>query len=302
MSPETTTEPAAYSLLDADFLRRLERLAILAKRVQLGHIKGERKSRRKGSSVEFADYRDYVQGDDLRHVDWNIFGRLDALYLKLFQEQEDLTVHLLIDASRSMAFGKPGKLAFAAKLAAAIGYIGLVGYDRVSVEAFSESGIFRLPAVRGKGAARELFAFLDGLGAQGRTGLEQSCRSYILRNRSKGIAVLLSDFLDPSGFEGALRRLSQSRCDLFAVQVLSRDELDPQVTGDLKLLDSETGEFTEISVSPSLLRRYRENVGGFCDAVRAFCMARDIGYVLAPSDTPFEELILDMLRAGGMIR
>ena len=296
------TQAATEPILDPAFLHRLERLALLVRRAHLGVAKGERKSRRKGQSVEFADYRDYVQGDDLRHVDWNIYGRLDALYLKLFQEQEDLTLHLLIDASRSMAFGNPAKVAFALKMAAAIGYIALAGYDRVCVEAVNEKGRQRLAPIRGRASARKLFQFLQGIAAQGGTQLEQSCRSYIVRNRSKGVAVLLSDFMDPDGFEGSLRRLKQSRSDCYAIHVLARDELEPRITGDLKLLDSETGEFTEVSASPALLKKYRQNVSGFCEAVRQFCVARNIGYILAPSDTPFEELTLQMLRTGGMVR
>jgi uncharacterized protein (DUF58 family) len=295
---QTDTKP----LLDAEFVRRLERLAIAAKRVQLGRAKGERKSKRKGSSVEFADYRDYVQGDDLRHIDWNIYGRLDALYLKLFQEQEDLTVHLLIDASQSMAYGKPSKIEFAAKLAAAIGYVGLTGYDRVSVEAFSGSERQMLRPIRGKGNANRLFSFLSGLAPGGETVLEESCKSYVLRNRTKGVAVILSDFFDPEGFEGGLKRLRQSGCDVYAVHILARQEIDPEVAGDLKLLDSETKVFTEISVSPALLKRYRQNVDGFCDAIRRHCLARDIGYMFAASDTPLDRLLLEVFRRGGMIR
>ena len=295
-------EMAPHLVLGPDFLRRLERLSLLAKKVHLGHVKGERRSRRKGQSVEFADYRDYVQGDDLRHVDWNIYGRLDALYLKLFQEQEDLTLHLLIDASRSMGFGKPSKLEFAMKMAAAIGYIGLIGYDRVAVEAFSSEGVRTLPPIRGKASARQLFAFLEDLTAGGTTSLEEACRSYLLRARSKGVVVLLSDFMDPQGFEPCLRRLTQARSDLYAIHVLSRDEIDPKVTGDLRLLDCETNEFTEISMSAALLKRYRENLAGFCESLRRFCVARGIGYIMAPGDTPFEELTLEMLRSGGMVQ
>jgi len=290
------------ALLDAEFVRRLERLAIAAKRVQLGRAKGERKSKRKGSSVEFADYRDYVQGDDLRHVDWNIYGRLDALYLKLFQEQEDLTVHILIDASQSMAYGQPAKIEFSAKLAAAIGYVGLIGYDRVSVEAFAGPRRQILRPVRGKGNASRLFSFLSGLSVGGETELEDSCKSYVLRHRAKGVAILLSDFFDPEGFEGALRRLLQSACDVYAVHVLARQEIEPDVTGDLKLLDSETNAYTEISVSPALLKRYRQNVDGFCDTIRRHCLARDIGYMFAPSDTPLDKLLLEVFRRGGMLR
>ena len=289
-------------LLEPDFLRKLERLALISKRARLGMAKGERKSKRKGSSVEFADYRDYVQGDDLRHVDWNIAARLDALYLKLFEEQEDLTLHLLIDASASMGFGTPAKLEFASRMAAALGYIALVGYDRLSAEAFCGDRVLRLPACRGRGNARKLFAFLEGIDADGPTRLEESCRSYLVRNRAKGVAVLLSDFLDPAGFEDCLRRLCMSGSDLYVIHVLSRDEVDPQISGDLRLVDSESQAFTEISMSRALLRRYQQNLDGFRSTLRRECLARDIGYVPAVSDMAFERIALDVLRQQGMVK
>jgi len=299
MPVETT---ASKTVLDPEFLRKLERLAIAAKRVQLGLTKGERKSKRKGSSIEFADYRDYAQGDDLRFVDWNIFGRLDALYLKLFREQEDLTVHLLIDASRSMSFGTPPKIEFACKLAAAIGYVALVGYDRVSVEAFRGTDVHRMRPRRGKASAGKLFSFLESVQADGATHLERACRSYVLRNRAKGVAIIMSDFFDQEGFEGCLRRLTQSGSDLYAIHVLAPEEIEPQLSGDLKLLDSETNSYTEISASRALLKRYKQNLEGFCEGIRRFCLARGIGHFIAPSDTPVEQLTLDVLRKGGMLR
>jgi uncharacterized protein (DUF58 family) len=289
----------AESLLEPEFLRKLERLAIGAKRVRLGHARGERKSKRKGSSVEFADYRDYVQGDDLRHIDWNILGRLDSLYLKLFQEQEDLTVHLLVDASKSMQFGSPSKISFAQKAAAAIAYIGLVGHDRVTAETFGEHPT-RLAPCTGKASTRKLLNYFASIEAGGATDLEAACRAYTIRNRAKGIKVFLSDFLDEAGFEGSLRRLAQTGSDVYVIHVLAPEEIDPKVTGDLKLLDSETGAHTEISVSPSLLRRYKENLTGFTEAIRSYCLARGMAYVLAPSDTPFERLTLEMLRRSGL--
>lgn len=298
----SSQDVTAAALLSPEFLRRLERLAIAARKAQAGTSKGERRSKRKGSSVEFADYRDYVQGDDLRHVDWNIYGRLEALYLKLFQEQEDLTVHLLIDASRSMGFGQPPKIEFAAKLAAAIGYIGLVGSDRVSVEAFADGITHRLTPCRGRASAPKLLSFLAGLRADGKTALDSTTRSYFVRNGAKGVAVLISDFLDPEGFEGCVRRLTISGSDCYAIHVLSRDEIDPPIAGDLKLLDSEFGGHVEISASPALLKRYRDNVSGFCEAVRTFCLARGVGYLFAPSDEPFERLTLDVLRRGGLLK
>ncbi|NIA15890.1 MAG: DUF58 domain-containing protein [Nitrospiraceae bacterium] len=289
-------------LLDAEFLRKLERLALVSKRARLGVAKGERKSRRKGSSVEFADYRDYVQGDDLRHVDWNIVGRLNSLYLKLFEEQEDLTLHVLIDASRSMEFGSPSKMDFARQMAAALGYIALIGYDRLSVEAFRGDAAIRMRPCRGKGSAGRLFSFLEALEAEGGTSLEEACRSYTLRNRAKGVAVLLSDFLDPAGFEGCLRRLCVSGSDLYVIHVLSREEVDPQISGDLRLVDSETEAFAEISMSQALLKRYRQNLAGFQEALRRECLARGIVYVPAVSDMSFERLTLDVMRQGGLLK
>jgi uncharacterized protein (DUF58 family) len=294
--------PANNSLFEPEFLRKLEQLAVATKGVKLGVAKGERKSKRKGSSVEFADYRSYVQGDDLRHIDWNIYSRLETLNLKLFEEQEDLTVHLLIDASESMAHGQPNKLEFACKLAAAIGYVALASYDRVSVEAFNGEETHALRPCRGKASVPKLFSFIESIQAGGETHLENACRSYVLRNRARGVAVLLSDFFDEAGFEGSLRRLGQSGSDLYAMHVLSPEELEPPISGDLKLLDSETGAETEISVSPALLRKYKRNVDGFCESVRRYCTARGIGYVLAASDTPYERLLLDLLRRGGMLR
>jgi uncharacterized protein (DUF58 family) len=289
-------------LLTADFLRRLERLSIAAKRVQLGVSKGERKSKRKGQSVEFADYREYVQGDDLRHVDWNIYGRLESLYLKLFEEQEDLCLHILLDASASMAYGTPHKFDFARRLAAAVGYVGLAAYDRVSVQALSENPMQELTPLRGKTAARKLFAFLEDLEAAGPTHLAQTCRSYVLRRRAKGVALLVSDFFDEEGFEAAMKHLGSTRLEVYVLHVLAPEEMEPQLSGDLKLIDSETEAITEISVNQGLLKRYRKNRDAFVERIRRYCVARGMGYVLVSSDTPIEELTLDVLRKGGLLR
>lgn len=295
-------ETAQERILNAEFLRKLERLVLMARRVHLGSAKGERRSRRKGSSVEFADYRDYVQGDDLRFVDWNIASRLDALYLKLYEEQEDLTLHLLIDGSASMGFGDPPKIEYTCKVAAALGYIALAGFDRVSAEVFCGDSSRRLEPVRGKANTNRLFTFLEAVRAEGKTALEHSCRSYVLRNRAKGVALLISDLMDPDGYEGCLRRLAQSGSDLYVLHVLSREEVDPPITGDLRLVDCETDAYTEISMSRALLKRYKENLDGYCEATRRACVARNIAYVPAVTDVPFERLTLDVLRKTGMLR
>jgi uncharacterized protein (DUF58 family) len=289
-------------LLDTAFLRRLERMAITVKKTHLGAAKGERRSKRKGVSIEFADYRDYVQGDDLRHVDWNIYSRLDELYLKLFQEFEDVTLHLLIDTSRSMDFGMPKKLSFGLRLMAALGYIGLSGYDRVSIGALSGDRVNALSPVRGKASANKLFAFLQGLESGGSTRLDDAFRGYTLRNRNKGVYVVISDFLDENGFESSLRRLQATRSDVYVIQVLAPEEILPELTGDLKLIDSESNSATEVSVSRALMRRYHQNRDAFIEKLRTYCLARGMGHFLVTSNTPAEHVLLDVLRRGGLLR
>lgn len=289
-------------ILDPAFMRKLERLELIARRVQAGAVKGERRSPRRGVSIEFADYRDYVQGDDMRHIDWNIFGRLDSFHLKLFEDHEDLTLHIIVDASRSMAFGAPGKLEYACKLAAAIGYIGLAGHDRVCVEAFSGEGSALFPPARGKGSAGELFKFLNSIRPGGSTELESAIKAHFLKVRNKGVAVVISDFFVEGGYEDALRRLAMCGSEMYAIQVLAPEEMDPGVSGDIKLVDSEGGDAVEITVTPAMLKRYHQRREEFCEGLRRFCLARGMGYFLAASDTPVERLTLDLLRKGGMIK
>ena len=288
-------------LLAPAFLARLERLSIAARKVQLGTAKGERKSRRKGVSTDFADYREYVQGDDLRHVDWNIYGRLDALHLKMYQDQEDLTVSLLIDASQSMTFGTPSKFAFAQKLAAALGYITLTKYDRLTVEAWGGAGTQRLEPCRGRAVTRKFLAFAEDLQAGGQADLAAGMRTFAARQSKKGVVILISDFLDEAGHEEPLRRLAQCG-EAHVVQVLAPEELAPRLTGDLKLVDAETGASAEISVSGALLADYAKRLDEFTDGIRSFCAARGMGYFLVSSATPVESFVMEPLRRGGVLR
>jgi uncharacterized protein (DUF58 family) len=293
---------STFSLLDATFMNKLERMALLAKKVKPGMSKGERKSNRKGSSIDFADYRDYVQGDDLRHIDWNIYSRLETLNLKLFEEREDLTLHLLIDASESMKYGTPLKIEMAQKLAAALGYIALAGHERVSIEAFSEGGVQRITPCRGRASVRKLFGFIEGISASGGTQLEQSGKQYLARNRSRGVAVLLTDFFDEDGFEGVVQRMALSRSEVHVLHILSPEEMDPALAGDLKLIDSETNAFAEVSMSGALLKRYNANRDGFIASVRKYCTSRGVGYAQISSDDSLEAVVFQMLRRGGMVR
>lgn len=292
----------AFHLSEPDFLRSLERLALVSKRAYAGAMTGQKRSTKRGVSVEFADYRDYVPGDDLRYLDWNIYGRLDRLLLKLFVEEEDLRVCLLCDRSASMAFGEPSKFDHARRLTAALAYIGLTGLDRVEVGAFG-GGLDRgLPPLRGAGNTARLFAYLESLEAAGDTALGEALGRFAHAHPRPGLCVVLSDFLDPAGYEAGLRALLARRFEVVAIQVLTAEELRPAVVGDLRLIDAETGEAREITVSDSLLRRYRERMAGYCDGLRSFCVQRGMSYLRTTTDEPVGHLVGSALRRLGLVR
>jgi len=289
-------------LLSPDFLHRLEQLELVSRKIFSGRMKGERLSKRKGQSVEFADYRNYTVGDDLRFLDWNLYARLDKLFLRLFLEEEDLHVHLLIDNSLSMDFGTPSKLRFAKQMAAALGFIGLVNLDRVAVEAFNDQLSESMPAVRGRRSLWRLLGFLDKLGPAGPSDLKQALRTFSLRCPGKGVAIILSDFLDKSGFEDALRYLVARQLDIYVIHILAPEEINPEVVGDLKLVDIEDEDVAEITVSKPLLERYKKNLDAFRGGLYDFCTRRGINCIFAPSDSPFEGLVLNYLRRKGLVR
>lgn len=283
-------------LLSAEFLAQLERLSLISRRPVRGWAAGDRTSRRPGRSVEFCDYRPYGVGDDLRYVDWNIFARTDRLYVKLFVDDEDLCLHLLVDASASMDWGAPSKLQWAARLAAALGFVGLASLERVGVGILRERLAEGWAPVRGRGRVTSLFEFLGGLEGSGTTNLNEALASYAARTRDSGVAVLVSDLLDPAGYEAGLRALLERRFEVHVIHVLSRDELEPELAGDLRLVDRETGEARPLSVDAATLRAYRERLQRFLDGAEAFCRSHAIPYQRAASDEPVETLVLQALR------
>lgn len=283
-------------LFDSDFLARLEQLQLLSKKTFIGRTAGQRRSRKKGHGVEFVDYRNYVKGDDLRYLDWNLYGRLERLFLKISLQEEDRHIHFLLDTSRSMEFGHPSKLLHAKRIVAALAYVALCGLDRVEITAFREDLTERLRPCRGKSAIFSVFDFLSRLEAGGTTGLPASCRHYRAANPQPGMVILVSDFLDPGGFEQPIRNFLSRPFDLCLLQVLAREELAPQLAGDLRLIDAETGQAQEISVSPRVLKRYRQTAEFYCERLREFALQRDVTYLLTLSDEPFEELVLRSMR------
>ena len=284
------------TLFPSEFLPRLERLTLASKRTFKGRVRGERKSPRKGISVEFCDYRPYGVGDDLRYVDWNIYGRLDRLYLKLFVDEEDLCLHLLLDASASMDYGAPTKFDYGVRLAAALGFVGLVNLEHVGTSAVRERVAEGWSPTRGRNQFLPLVEFLLRLRPGGTTGLNEGLTSYALRARDPGLAVLISDLMDPSGYESGLRALLERRFDVHVIHMLAAAELDPTFGGDLRLVDAETGETRELTLDHEALRQYRRRLRQFLDQAEAFCNANEVSYHRVATDAPLEAVVLKQLK------
>jgi len=293
-------------LLDAEFIQKLERLSIGAKRVFPGRQKGEKRSPRQGSSLEFADYREYAPGDDLRYVDWKAYARLEKLFVKLFVEEEDLAVHILIDASQSMLYPTENpsgtvKFDFARKIAAALGYVALSRYDRLGVAAFSQALGGRPPALNDKASAPQLFSYLESLQAGGRTDFVTSLRNYAMRHTSPGVCVILSDFYDPN-WEKGVRALLSRRYQIVLIQILAPEEIKPEISGDIRLVDAETGESREVSITPAVLASYQDALRHFCTGLSDLASRQGMDYLCVTTDTPLEDVLLKSLRESGLLK
>ena len=291
---------APQPLLDPQFLARLEQLELVSRKIFMGRMKGERRSKRKGQSVEFADYRNYVIGDDLRHLDWNLFARLERLFIRLFMAEEDLHVYILVDNSLSMEFGNPTKLRYACQVAAALGFVGLVNLDRVMLEAFNDRLTQSMPAARGRRSLWRLVDFLQKLEPAGPSDLKKALRTFSLKCSGKGIVIVLSDFMDKNGYEDALRYLIARQMDIYAIQILSPEEIEPEIVGDLQLTDIEDQDIAEVTVSGPLLKRYKQNLAAYQGALYEFCARRGVSYLFTSNQVPFERLIFSFLRQRGL--
>ena len=306
-------------LLDAKLSARIGQLDITSRKLFAGKLKGERRSKKRGESVEFADHRPYAAGDDLRHIDWNIYGRLDRLFLKLFMEEEDLALHIVLDASLSADCGEPSKFFFMQQLAMALGYIGLVNLNRVQITTLGgrvmtpgaedrvagpTDGVatHTIRDLRGRRRTPDLARFLCALEPDGATDFEAAAKRIALTRRGRGVMLVLSDFFMKEGYETGLRLLVGRGYDVFAMQVLSPQEVEPDVTGDLRLRDVEDLDLADITVSAPLLKRYKANLAAYCNGLRTFCARREISCMTVRSDTALDTLILDYLRARGLLR
>jgi len=289
-------------LLDPVFMSRLDALDVLSRKILQGKLQGERRSKRRGQSVEFADHRPYVAGDDLRFVDWNVYGRLEQLFLKLFLEEQDLTVHIVADASASMSFGEPSKELFIKKLTAALGYVSLVNNNRVTISFIADGVTAQLANMRGRNYLDKMAECLLTADCDGFSNFDSACRQLAAGRIGSGVMVVLSDFLFKEGYDSGLRRLIGRQYDLYAIQVLCPQELSPEMSGELKLIDIEDADAAEITVSAALSKYYKRNLTAYCNELKDFCTRRGAIYVLANSTDSVESLVLNYLRRIRLLR
>lgn len=282
---------------DPKFLNQLRALVIQNKRMLPGPGAGRRRSPRAGSSVELMDYRNYVHGDDLRRLDWNVFARLDALFIRVFRAEENLLVRVYLDISKSMSFGDPPKMALARRLAGALAYSALVGYDRVETAACGGASLQYVPTASGEVGAARVWQFLASLKADGTGDFARHAIEAAGRLREKGLTIVISDGLFDGGLIPSLKSLLAANHEVAVIQVLDRQELEPLLEGDWRLTDIEDpGRQVEVTLTPVTAGDYKERIRSYTQELRDFCRKQGAGYFLITSDTPIEDAIFGMMR------
>lgn len=302
----TPTRPKGIEdLLSSELIARLDPLDLSSKKVFFGKLKGERRSKKRGQSVEFADHRPYSTGDDIRHIDWNIFARLDQIFMKMFLEEEDLSLQLVLDCSASSDCGEPSKFLFMQKAVMALGYVGLVNLNRVGATAMGagDSGVVsNVRDLRGRRRVHELAKWVCSLEPGGDFSFKEAAERISMARRGKGLMLVFSDFFYKEGFEEGLRRMVGHGYDVFVIQVLSPQEIDPPLTGDLRLKDLEDADTAEVTISAPLLKKYKANLAAYCQHLGSFCARREMTHMTVRSDTPIDVLVLDYLRKRGIVK
>ena len=284
------------TFFDTEFLKKLERLRLVAKRLSWMGAKGEHSASRKGFSLEFSDYRKYQRGDDLRYVDWNIYRRLERLLVKVFTAEEEMNIYLLLDTSRSMAQGSPAKIDYAKRVAAALGYIGLKNLDRVGGASFASALHAPLTLGRGRKQILRLFNFLGGLSCDGATDLRMSVHSFCRLFPHPGLVIVVSDLFDPEGWRAALQELAIKKHQLLVVHIVDEQESSPKASGDITLRDVEGGRERRFFLDSELVRRYQQELRRYLGEIEAVCAQREIDYLRTTTQVPFDEFVLKTLR------
>jgi uncharacterized protein (DUF58 family) len=309
------------SLLDPTFLRKLELLRIQARKAFPGQMRGERRSTRRGASVEFADFRKYEAGDDFRHVDWSIYARLERLMLRQFVEEEDVRIDILLDQSRSMHFGEPmTKFDFARRAAAALAFLAVSSLDQVGVATFDTAIRLQKRASRGRGHLLAVLNFLESLSTidknspkesplqeqdntdrkrespvSQRTSLSAVLKHYQKTTLRSGIVFVISDFLDEDDFRTPLKLLAQRKFDVNLIQVLADEEVNPKIAGDLLIVDAESGDEREITANDRAVAAYKKILTQYTSSLETFCKSNGLGYSFLQTSESFEDLLLKNL-------
>ncbi|HMY16007.1 MAG TPA: DUF58 domain-containing protein [Polyangium sp.] len=289
-------------LFDDEFQRKLEYLAMVSKRVFSGAMRAERRTKKTGSGIEFADHRDYTAGDDIRYLDWHAYQRFDRLLIRLYEEEEDLSIYFIVDTSSSMGFGEGQKLRQAKRLAAALAYVGLANLDRIAIVTATDEISGRMPTTRGKARIFRIFRFLSGVKAEGETDLGEAMKTFVAQHKRKGLAVLISDLYDPEGFERGINVLRFNRFEPYVIHIVDPKDGNPDIRGDVRVYDCETGAEREVTVTAKILEKYQHAYGEYLEEVQRFCTSRQVSYFRADVDASFDELILRVFRRGGFLR
>ncbi len=285
------------ALFDSDFMQKLEYLTLISRKLFKGRSRGEHQTFRRGSSLEFHDYRPYQPGDDFRYIDWSIYSRLDRLFVKLYAAEEDLEVQVLLDTSGSMGFGTPSKIDYSKKVAAALSYIALLNLDRVGGAGFGSAIGPSLPPFRRRGV-NSIFSFYEGLQASGTTQFNQALKGFSAKSGRPGLAIVISDLMDPAGYQEGIQSLIYNRYDIMLIHVLSEEEIDPTLRGPFELTDTETNARVRISIEQSMIDAYQKRLRGYFEEIETFCFANAVEYVRSSTLVPFEDLVLKYLRQG----
>lgn len=289
-------------LFDDEFQRKLDYLAVVSKRVFSGAMRAERRTKKTGSGVEFADHRDYTAGDDIRAIDWHAYQRFQRLLIRLYEEEEDLSIYFIIDSSSSMGFGDGEKLRHAKRLCAALAYVALANLDRVTIVSATDEISGRMPETRGKARIFRIFRFLSALQPKGHTDLEDSLRTFVAQHKRRGLAVLLTDLYDAKGFEKGINVLRYNRFEPFVLHIVDSSERSLDMRGDVRVYDCETGDEREVTITAGVLERYAKALDEYLEQVKGFCTKKQVSYFRADVEIPFDELILRVFRRGGFLR
>ncbi|HPQ70823.1 MAG TPA: DUF58 domain-containing protein [bacterium] len=289
-------------LFDDEFLKKLEYLYLLSKKLFHGKTQAQSRSKKIGWGMEFADYRDYAPGDDPRYLDWNLYARVEQLVTKLFHEEENLNVYFLLDTSKSMDFGHPSKFDYGKKVVAALAYVALNNLDSIAINPFGPELLPELPMLRGKGQIMKVFDFLEKLEPTPTTDMLKALATFTAKTRTKGLVVIVSDFWDEAGYERALKGVYSGGFDLSAVCLHHEYEAKPKWRGTVLMADSETGKRHQVTISNRALRRYETEYNAYLDRLRNTCHGLHCHYLYAHTSIPFEDMILNVFRQGQFVK